>query len=215
MADETRLSAAGSTDSVPNTDDSNDIDKSFDTQTWVTKKIKEISSRSAVWDHFDKVVMNGIGKARCRHCKNLYAANTIVNWTTGLRQHITLRCPVYKAKIETCTQKKINFASKDEPLWEFDQQLIRRDFVEMIITDELPFSFVEKEGFKKFMNVAQPLFQVPSRRTITRDCYELYGELRLDLKKNFRDAKSKTCLTTDTWTSLQRINYMCLIKPLY
>ncbi|XP_060212248.1 zinc finger BED domain-containing protein DAYSLEEPER-like [Lycium barbarum] len=210
MADETRLSLVGSTDTVPNTDDSND--NSLDTEPQVTKKRKNMKSRSDVWEHFDKVIVNGIVKAKCRHCKNLYAANTSVNGTTGLRQHIALRCIPYKAKSKTSTQKKINFASTDEhePRWEFDQQLIRRALVEMIIIDELPFSFVEKEGFKKFMQVAQPLFQVPSRRTVTRDCYGRYDELRLDLKKSFREAKAKIFLTTDTWTSLQRINYMCL-----
>lgn len=80
----------------------------------------------------------------------------------------------------------------------------------MIILDELPFSFVEKEGFKKFMSKVQPLFRIPSRRTITRDSYEVYGELRMNLKKSFREIQPRICLTTDTWTSVQRINYMCL-----
>uniref|UniRef100_A0A3Q7HLV0 HAT C-terminal dimerisation domain-containing protein n=1 Tax=Solanum lycopersicum TaxID=4081 RepID=A0A3Q7HLV0_SOLLC len=80
----------------------------------------------------------------------------------------------------------------------------------MIILDELPFSFVEKEGFKKFMSKVQPLFHIPSRRTITRDCYEVYGELRINLKQSLREIQPRICLTTDTWTSVQRINYMCL-----
>uniref|UniRef100_A0A3Q7GW15 HAT C-terminal dimerisation domain-containing protein n=1 Tax=Solanum lycopersicum TaxID=4081 RepID=A0A3Q7GW15_SOLLC len=58
--------------------------------------------------------------------------------------------------------------------WKFEQEVCRRALVEMIILDELPFSFVEKEGFKKFMSKVQPLFHIPSRRTITRDCYEVY-----------------------------------------
>ncbi|XP_070045663.1 zinc finger BED domain-containing protein RICESLEEPER 3-like [Nicotiana tomentosiformis] len=95
-------------------------------------------------------------------------------------------------------------------LCKFDQELVRRALVEMVITEELPFSFVEKRGFKKFMSIAQPLFNVPSCRTITRDCFQVYNKDRLKLMKIFREVKSKICLTTDTWTSLQRINYMCL-----
>uniref|UniRef100_A0A494G8D9 Uncharacterized protein n=1 Tax=Solanum lycopersicum TaxID=4081 RepID=A0A494G8D9_SOLLC len=53
----------------------------------------------------------------------------------------------------------------------------------MIIVDELPFSFVEKEGFKNFMRVTVPQFHIPSRRTVTRDCYELYLEERKLLKR--------------------------------
>uniref|UniRef100_A0A3Q7IJG2 Zinc finger BED domain-containing protein RICESLEEPER 2-like n=1 Tax=Solanum lycopersicum TaxID=4081 RepID=A0A3Q7IJG2_SOLLC len=94
--------------------------------------------------------------------------------------------------------------------WKFEQEVCRRALVEMIILDELPFSFVEKEGFKKFMSKVQPLLHIPSRRTITRDCYELYGELRINLKQSLREIQPRICLTIDTWTSVQRINYMCL-----
>lgn len=64
----------------------------------------------------------------------------------------------------------------------------------MIIVDELPFSFVENEGFKSFMRVTVPQFQIPSRRTLTRDCYELYGEQRQLLKKVFKEARPKFVL---------------------
>ncbi|XP_060183247.1 zinc finger BED domain-containing protein DAYSLEEPER-like [Lycium barbarum] len=210
MADETKLSVVDSTGSIPNTDDTDSNDNSLDTQ--VTKKRKEMQSRFVVWGHFEKIVVQGIDRVKCKYCKKDLAAVT-VNETTGLRQHL-LRCNAYKSLIKPPTQKKIHFPSKDknkiEDHWEFDQQLIRRALVEMIIIDELPFSFIEKEGFKKFMSQAQPLFQIPSHSTITRDCYERYNELRQNLKKYFREAHSKVCLTTDTWTSLQKINYMCL-----
>ena len=35
--------------------------------------------------------------------------------------------------------------------WKFDQGQIRAALSKMIIIDELPFKFVEGEGFKKFM----------------------------------------------------------------
>lgn len=80
----------------------------------------------------------------------------------------------------------------------------------MIILDELPFSFAENEGFKKFMRTVQPQFHIPSHRTVTRDCYDLYGEIKQNRKKAFKEAQSRICLSTDTWASVQRINYMCL-----
>ncbi|KAM3221584.1 zinc finger BED domain-containing protein RICESLEEPER 2-like [Capsicum annuum] len=80
----------------------------------------------------------------------------------------------------------------------------------MIIVDELPFSFIENEGFRHFMSKAQPLFWIPSCRTITRDCYDVYGELRLSLKSFFREMQPRIYLTIDAWTSVQKINYMCL-----
>ncbi|XP_075099453.1 zinc finger BED domain-containing protein RICESLEEPER 2-like [Nicotiana tabacum] len=154
----------------------------------------------------------GGDRAKCKHCGRDYKANSRLNGTTSLNTHLK-KCPKIPRKVDNtqtqlCLQKdgQINGGV----LWKFDQELVRRALVEMVIMEELPFSFVEKKGFKKFMSIAQPLFNVPSRRTITRDCFQVYNEERLKLMKIFRDVKPKICLTTDTLTSLQRINYMCL-----
>ncbi|GJZ58327.1 ribonuclease H-like domain-containing protein [Tanacetum coccineum] len=44
----------------------------------------------------------------------------------------------------------------------------------MIIIDKLPLKFVENEGFQRCIKMCQPTLVVPSRSTITRDCYQLY-----------------------------------------
>ncbi|KAM3217358.1 hypothetical protein P3L10_026801 [Capsicum annuum] len=80
----------------------------------------------------------------------------------------------------------------------------------MIILNELPFRFVEREGFKHFVNILQPQFRIPSRKTVTRDCFDLYGEEKHRLKFFLTETQQRVCLTTDNCTSLQRINYMCL-----
>ncbi|KAL1112855.1 hypothetical protein V6Z11_D02G153700 [Gossypium hirsutum] len=80
----------------------------------------------------------------------------------------------------------------------------------MIVIDELPFKFVESECFKKFMFVACPRFHIPSRTTMTRDVYQLYLDERIKIKQLLRSSCSRVCLTTDTWTSLQRVNYLCI-----
>ncbi|KAM3363188.1 hypothetical protein P3S68_018042 [Capsicum galapagoense] len=54
----------------------------------------------------------------------------------------------------------------------------------MVIVDELPFRFVEKEGFRNFMKVAQPHFKIPSRTTVTRDCFKLFDEEKQKLKSH-------------------------------
>ncbi|KAM3323087.1 hypothetical protein P3S67_004238 [Capsicum chacoense] len=105
-------------------------------------------------------------------------------------------------------QTLLNFQTKESSgeYWKFEQEVVRRALVKMIIIDELPFSFVENESFRKFMNESfrkfmiktQSLFWIPSRRTITRDCYDVYGELRLSLKSSFREMQPRIYLTTDT-----------------
>ncbi|MFS7973392.1 putative Zinc finger BED domain-containing protein [Helianthus anomalus] len=54
---------------------------------------------------------------------------------------------------------------------EFNQEVIRKALVNLLIVDELPCSFVEREGFREFCKVVNPHFIVPSRATVTRDCY--------------------------------------------
>ncbi|CAN0885167.1 Putative AC transposase [Linum grandiflorum] len=65
----------------------------------------------------------------------------------------------------------------------------------MIILDELPFRFVEKEGFNGVMREACPMFKMSSRRTIREDCLN----------------RGRVSLTTDCWTSIQNFSYLCLI----
>ena len=92
--------------------------------------------------------------------------------------------------------------------WRFDQEALREAFAEMIVEDEVPFAFGEKAGFKKFMSRACPRFQLPSRRTSTRDIVRLYFQEKAKLKKFFKDSCKRVCLTTDCWTSQQQDSYM-------
>ncbi|KAF7125028.1 hypothetical protein RHSIM_Rhsim12G0047200 [Rhododendron simsii] len=85
----------------------------------------------------------------------------------------------------------------------------KRALAEMVIIDELPFRFVEGIGFRKFCKVMQPKFTpVPSRQTITREVVAIKDYERGKLKKLLKGRR--ICLTTDTWTSIQNLNYMCL-----
>ena len=81
----------------------------------------------------------------------------------------------------------------------------------MVITDELPFKFIEGGGFKHFMATACPRFKIPSRWTISRECYNIFMSERVKLKKFMKEHYQRISITTDSWTSIQRINYMCVI----
>ncbi|KAK9283951.1 hypothetical protein L1049_012208 [Liquidambar formosana] len=79
----------------------------------------------------------------------------------------------------------------------------------MIIVDELLFRHLEKEGFRSFCAVLEPKFTLLCRTTVTRDSMKLFYEEKGKLKKALK--KQRICLTTYTWTSIQNLNYMCLI----
>ncbi|KAL4582976.1 hypothetical protein LXL04_007540 [Taraxacum kok-saghyz] len=95
-------------------------------------------------------------------------------------------------------------------LCEFNQDVIRKALSYMLIVDELPFSFVEREGFFKFCKVINPYFLIPSRSTATRDCYSFFIEEKKKLVSIFKKLPSRVCLTIDTWTSGQNLYYMYL-----
>ena len=179
-----------------------------------TLKRKAIKPRSIVWDHFTKFVdQNGEAKARCNYCDKVFAAHPMKNGTTTLRGHIAI-CKKHPHSVET-SQTQLNLHSNVQggnilSTWKFDQIASRNALAYMIIVDELPFKFVEGLGFEKFISVIQPRFKIPSRFTVSRDCYELFLSERVKLKQFLKTTSQRVCLTTDTWTSIQRINYMCL-----
>ncbi|KAI5654142.1 hypothetical protein M9H77_31329 [Catharanthus roseus] len=91
-----------------------------------------------------------------------------------------------------------------------NQMDARKAYAYMIIVDEQPFSFVEKQGFRNFVSVVCPFFQIPSRTTVTRDFYDLNSEENSKLKSFLKLSSKRISLTTELWTFEQRINYMCL-----
>ncbi|KAM1258275.1 hypothetical protein ACFX2J_037737 [Malus domestica] len=78
--------------------------------------------------------------------------------------------------------------------------------IEFIVLEEIPFSIVENEGFRRMMCKVQPRLHVPSRRTMMRELFNMYDSMKDQLKKEIHN--HRVSLTTDTWTSVQNLNYM-------
>ena len=74
----------------------------------------------------------------------------------------------------------------------------------------MPFRVVAGEGFREMIQEFEPRFKVPSRATITRDCWKIYEEEAARLKDYFKKSKVRVSLTTNCWTSIQNASYMCL-----
>ena len=186
-----------------------------------TKKRKEIDARSKAWEHFERIKdEKGVTiKGRCIYCGKKLNAHTKFHGTSSLRNHI-LTCkkmPHSKDKRQSLLTllPDVVEAPGSETVgvlgsWKFDQDLIRKKLSEMVIVDELPFKFVEREGFQKLMYACCPRFKIPSRWTISRDIYNIFLSERLKLKTFLKDKCQRVCLTTDSWTSIQRLNYMCI-----
>ncbi|XP_055961063.1 zinc finger BED domain-containing protein RICESLEEPER 2-like [Mercurialis annua] len=185
------------------------------------KKRKESHQRSVVWEHFDTIkdAKGTIMQAKCRYCARLYNCHAKKNGTSTLRSHL-IRCTKHPHSVETrqallSFQPVVNVEAPTDNLfsvatWKFDQEVVRQAIAYMIIVDELPFKFVEKQGFRRVMSLACPMFKMPSRWTVNRDCYAMFLEEKLKLKQFFKTQSQRVSLTSDSWTSNQRLNYMCI-----
>ncbi|KAK8668344.1 hypothetical protein V6N13_105802 [Hibiscus sabdariffa] len=149
----------------------------------------ERKKMSCVWDHFKEISdSNNEEKSEkdvveCNYCGKCIAYKPSYG-TSGMKNHIA-RCGTSKiVQVPTC--------------WQFDQDNCRKALARMLIVDELPFVFVEHEGFRYFCKQLCPKFVPPSRKTVTRDCYSIFIEERSKLKDIFSKLSSRVCLTTDT-----------------
>jgi hypothetical protein len=178
-------------------------------------------NQSVVWDHFKKVepVDRENPKAMCNYCNILIGCHHQRQGTSPMMTHLTsnyANFPLNKPKLtknQTLLQmsfkKAVEGTSSPQICFvKYDPDRVRRLLVQYFILCELPFSHVETEGFKLFVNGLEPRFNVPSRVTIQRDCLKLYGEEKLQLKALM--SSQRICFTTDTCTFIQNLNYMCL-----
>jgi len=183
------------------------------------KKNADDKKKLQIWDHFAKHDVDPkTPRAECNYCEKNYACHTIVNGTSNTWSHLKV-CKKFpfvvdrKQKVLVLEPKIGNGELRDQNVrtlkaigYNYDE--CRQALAKMVIIDELPFNFMEGQGFKLFARTMQPRFDIPCRFTMMRDCLKLYVEENDRLRTAFRG--QRLCLTTDTWTSIENINYMCL-----
>ncbi|CAM8886096.1 unnamed protein product [Rhodiola kirilowii] len=168
-----------------------------DGRSWVWEHLKKFKKPVYEMRNGKRVQTDEVVRAKCNYCDKDFACNTYGNGTSTLKRHIENACKKYPGRV------KINDAQQK---LEWSEQGCREAAVKMIVMDELPFSFIEKEGFRYFCRYAVPDWHVPSRRVICKQFLKMYYAEKAKLKKELKG--HCLCLTTDTWTSVQNINYM-------
>ncbi|KAM1784997.1 hypothetical protein ACFX12_037953 [Malus domestica] len=68
--------------------------------------------------------------------------------------------------------------------------------IEFIVLEEIPFSIVENEGFRRMMCKVQPRLHVPSRRTMMRELFNMYDSMKDQLKKEIHNHRVM-CISVD------------------
>ncbi|KAL4362779.1 hypothetical protein GQ457_04G027140 [Hibiscus cannabinus] len=158
--------------------------------TRVAAKRKTITPRSEVWSHFTKFVSSeGQSKGKCNYCDREFCCDGKKNGTGSLKYHMK--------------QWEVGQIST----WKFDQEATRNALAQMIVIGEMPFKFVENEGFRKFMSVACPRWNSTYLMLDTAQNFERAFE-----RFEEQDTKFKAELelgegwpTTNDWSSVRNL----------
>ena len=101
-----------------------------------------------------------------------------------------------------CQSTLSNFTKRPLPLQtskKLDEQLTI-----MIAAEYQPFSLVEDKQFRIFVNMLNPNYSLPSRKTVSNVFLpQLYAKIREAVEENLSTA-SYVAFTTDWWTSLNQ-----------
>ena len=129
---------------------------------------KRQAHRAEVWQHFIQKKDN-LSLCNCRYCGQEIGCDTKKSGTSAMKNHNS-RCKLFKAFEESGKQQGLGTDSSGViTAVTYDAGLFRRSVNEMIVLNELPFAFVESEGFRRFCHNVLPMYTVHCRRTATED----------------------------------------------
>ncbi|TYG77876.1 hypothetical protein ES288_D02G011000v1 [Gossypium darwinii] len=153
------------------------------------EKLPETTQRrltSAVWEHFDRLLVGGEQVAKCKHCSKVLTGSSN-SGTTHLRNHL-------------------NACQKEQ-----NQERSRLNFVKMIIKHRYPLDMADQEFFKNFVKDMQPMFEFESK-DISSYIRSVYREEKEKLQLYFNKLASKFNLTVSLWKNNSgKTEYCCLI----
>ncbi|KMS99639.1 hypothetical protein BVRB_1g022080 [Beta vulgaris subsp. vulgaris] len=132
-----------------------------------TRKGRKLTS--PVWDHFERIDVNGEKKAKCLHCDKLMSAKGS-NGTSHLRDHMVKRCIRKHQKVDIrqmflSVSKRADGTTSVENT-NFSQEISRKELANMVIVHEYPLAMVDHIGFRRFVNSLNPSFKIISRNTL-------------------------------------------------
>lgn len=174
--------------------------------------------KSIVWTVFTELQRKEgeVKRAKCNYCSVTYQVEGGKHGTSNMRRHMKT-CKNRPGQEGPMDDYTISYVGGNEgnvhnemKLQKYDANLIRQKLVEWIVCDEMSFRVVESAKFKDLMRTCEPRFQVPSRITIARDVFKLYCAEKDKLKAAFKGNVGRVSITTDTWTSSNNVNYMCV-----
>lgn len=174
--------------------------KSQRSSTTLPKPRKKPVHRAPVWKHFTQKE-DVPSLSNCRYCRQEIGCDTVIHGTSAMNNHIK-RCKLFKMFEESGSQQVLTGDSKGVlTAIKYDKGGFRRSVNELLVLCELPFSFVESEGFRRFCSYNLPMYTVHCRKTATTDTYAMFLREKAALKELFGKEKQRVSLTTDIWVA--------------
>ncbi|XP_076957286.1 zinc finger BED domain-containing protein RICESLEEPER 4-like [Bidens hawaiensis] len=135
------------------------------TKTSKNARASKKTGGSRVWIDFEKFDdEEGNKRARSKHYSTDLAADPVLNGTSALSRH-SKRCekhPDYQKNQSNIFLKKkddVEGGSVELKSWKYCAEACNKAITEMVILDELSFSFVERVGFRRLLETINPNFK--------------------------------------------------------
>ncbi|CAM8999468.1 unnamed protein product [Rhodiola kirilowii] len=186
-------------------------------ETAIPESITVVPARkkSEVWNYFEKTETKVndavVLKAKCVVCGEFLSRGGN-HGTHHLLRHIQRHHKSVTQNLDIRKQMQLGLnASGNLSNFKFDKNAARQELVKYIIKAELPFTFIEKYDFCGMIQRSfQPQFTGFSATTCKRDVLKLFSTSKAELMKFFDEFDGKVCLTSDVWSSRQKMGYMSL-----
>nr|GLL33406.1 zinc finger BED domain-containing protein RICESLEEPER 2-like [Ipomoea trifida] len=173
-----------------------------------SKKCKSKELTSDVWNFFTKIGVDADGthKAKCNGCLKEFRSGGKQNGTSSLRRHREI-CRMLKSHDlrQMFVTNEGKLASR-----KVDPNIARELLASAVIKHDLPFSFVEYDGIRKWEKYLNPDVPSISRNTLVSDITKIYFQEKEKLKQVLANIKNRICLTSDVWTACTSEGYICL-----
>ncbi|XP_059436160.1 zinc finger BED domain-containing protein RICESLEEPER 2-like [Corylus avellana] len=173
---------------------------------------RERQKTSKIWNDFVSVTIGGVKKSQCNWCKRLFAVGKS-STTSTLNRHLT-SCVRYVEFSSSKKQSTLSFEPSSEndvvgslTSFSYKESRVRELASHMVLLHEYPFNMMEHELFNKFMRACTPHWKKISRATVRNDCITTYQNEKRKLRTLLK-LVDKVNITTDMWTSCQRVSYM-------
>lgn len=163
--------------------------------------------RSLVWNHFEELPLEG--KVICIHCKSKLK-NYPGLGISHLKSHVQFRCKLFPANIDRNSIFGSSGSTTDVSNFVVDPKVTRDFMTKFWINANVAFKKIEDRFFKKMMKSAHPSLEVHGRQTLRNDCMSVWEVERRKVADGFACSDSRVSFTTDMWTSVQDLGYICL-----